>query len=202
MIKTQSDRFREYYYGNKGTKYKSFEFRINNSHQEYDIYWGDPNVIFDEKTRMNGSPLAVRIMPTRLNAPNPRIFIHEKLTQEHNDIFELVVAHEIGHLWLDDVVGLSRPTAEFYINNQQAEIWADYFAYSFFKKYRSMESLEEFGYVLKEAGNLQSQLYNSDPDRIEQATNERIADLHELEKGIEKDLKDNNQIIIMIRISI
>jgi hypothetical protein len=82
MNQSHADIFRDYYYSNKGTQFRAFEININSFQEKYDIYWGDPEVIFDEKARKNSCPLAVRIMPTRLNAPNPRIFIHEELTQE------------------------------------------------------------------------------------------------------------------------
>ncbi len=199
MNQSHAKIFRDYYYTNKGRLYKSFEININSFQHSYDIYWGDPEIIFDDKTRKISSPLAVRIMPTRMNAPNPRVFIHEELTQEHGNVFELVVAHEVGHLWLDDIVGLTRPTAEFYVDEHRAEVWADYFAYSYFCKYRDLNNLDDFLNIMKEAGRVQSQLYHREPGEILRVMDEKITDLKNLNQSILDDLAAQNPVISQIR---
>lgn len=198
MNQSHADIFRDYYYTNKGRLYKSFEININSFQHSYDIYWGDPEIIFDDKTRKNSSPLAVRIMPTRMNAPNPRVFIHEELTQEHGDVFDLVVAHEIGHLWLDDVVGLTRPTAEFYVDEHRAEVWADYFAYCYFREYRELNDLDDFCSIMKEAGMIQSKLYHRDSGEIIQGMDEKITEFEELNQSIKDGLAAKNPVINQI----
>jgi Zn-dependent protease with chaperone function len=118
--------FKDYYLSNRGKKYKSFSIAINRYHYKYDIYWGDPNIIFDKATINVLLPLAVTVIPHRFNYPNPRIFLHEKL-EVKNDAFEVVVAHEIGHLWLHDIIGINNPSTTNCMNESDSEKWADYF---------------------------------------------------------------------------
>ena len=195
MKKSHDDIFKEYYTSNKGKLFKPLELDINGYHYSYDIYWGNPEIIFDENTRKNGAPLAVKIMPTRLNAPNPRIFVHEGLTQEYGDVFDLVVAHEIGHLFLDDVVGLTRPSALYYVDVNQAEAWADYFAYCFFREYRDMDKIDDFYSILKDVGKIQIQLYNREHL---QGMDEKISDLKNLNQSIQENLESKNPVVIQI----
>ena len=198
MNQSHADIFRDYYYTNKGRLYKSFDININSFQQEYDIYWGDPEIIFDDKTRKNSSPLAVKIMPTRVNAPNPRIFIHEGLTQEHGNVFELVVTHEIGHLWLDDVVGLTRPSAKFYVDPIRAEAWADYFAYTYFRKYRDLNDLDVFCSIMRETGRVQSLLYHREPAVTLKGMDEKISELKNLNQSIKDGLAVKNPVFSQI----
>jgi hypothetical protein len=157
------DSFRDYYLNNKGILFKSFEINISDFHYRYDIYWGDPNVIFDARALAEDFPLAVTTIPHRYNHPNPRIFLHEKLEKKHNSVFELVIAHEIGHLWLHDIVGFNNLSTSSFMNERESEIWADYFSYSYFAKHRHISSLDGFAKILKEASDFQLQIYDLDP---------------------------------------
>lgn len=162
---SQKDLFKDYYFNNKGTIYKSFEIKINSFNYNYDIYWGDPNIIFDKKNLRETFPLAVTTIPHRNNYPNPRIYLHEKLEKKYNDIFEMVIAHEIGHLWLHDVVGFNNPSTNYFMEEKESEIWADFFSYCFFVKYRKIDNLDKFNKILEKANNLQIEIYNLKPEQ-------------------------------------
>lgn len=177
--------FKEYYFNNEGTLFKSFEISINTFNYSYSIYWGDPDIIFDGKTLRETYPLAVTIIPQRNNYPNPRIYLHEKLETKYNNAFEVVVAHEIGHLWLHDIVGINNPSTSNYMSEKESEIWADYFAFSYFVKYRNINCLEDFSKVLEEASRLQVEIYNLDPGQhMESTFINRMNDLKLLEENI------------------
>jgi Zn-dependent peptidase ImmA (M78 family) len=108
------------------------------------------------------------------------------------------VAHEIGHLWLDDVVGLTRPTAEFYVDELRAEAWADYFAYNFFRKYRALTDINDFYSILRESGIIQSQLYHREPTEISKGMEEKIDELKNLNQAILNGLAAQNPVLIQI----
>ena len=163
MDNERKELFRDYYLNNKGILFKSFQINIRNFRYRYDIYWGDPSVIFDAKALAEDFPLAVTTISHRYHDPNPRIFLHEKLDQKHNNVFELVIAHEIGHLWLHDIVGFNNPSTNSFMNESESEIWADYFSYSYFVKYRHTTCLDGFTKILKDASSLQLKIYDLDP---------------------------------------
>lgn len=188
-------------FNNKGIFFKSFEININNFHSSYDIYWGDPIEIFDKKTLKETFPLAVTVIPHRNNYQNPRIFLHDKLEKKYNNAFEMIIAHEIGHLWLHDVVGFNHPMTRNFMNEYDSEIWADYFAYSFFAKYRNINSLEKFNKIIKKASNLQIQIYNLDPKQhMENVNKKKIENLKILDDKVKMELKNRNlKMIQMIK---
>ncbi len=195
-----NDLFKDYYFNNKGTLFKSFEMNINNFHSSYDIYWGDPNIIFDERTLIETFSLAVTIISNRYNYPNPRIFLHEKLEKKNKNVFEMVIAHEIGHLWLHDIVGFNNPSTSTFMKENESEKWADYFSYSFFVKYRNINCLENFIKILEEAGNLQIKIYNLDPNQHKEFTfTGKIESLKLFEEKINFEFKDGNPTIIQMK---
>jgi hypothetical protein len=193
------DLFSDYYFNNKGTLYKSFEISINNFHGSYDIYWGDPNVIFDKRSLKEKFPLAVTTIPHRYNYPNPRIFLHEKLENMFNNIFEVVIAHEIGHIWLHDIIGFNNPSTNNVMKENESEIWADYFSYSYFIKYRNINCLVNFIKILEETSNFQIKLYNLSPEQhMEFTFTRKIESLKLLEENINYGFKVGNQITIQM----
>jgi hypothetical protein len=190
---SHKDIFKDYYFNNKGILFKTFEININTFHYNYDIYWGDPNIIFDKKTLTETFPLAVTIMPHRYNYPNSRIFLHEKLGKDNNNVFELVIMHEIGHLWLHDIIGFNNPSSNNTMRENESELWADYFACNFFLKYRNTNNIEEIYKIFKDANNLQNKIYNLEPNKNMKYTNTKIENLKLLEKEC---LESKNEIII------
>jgi hypothetical protein len=195
---TYKDLFKDYYFKNKGTLFKSFEISINNFHYSYDIYWGDPNIIFDEITLKNTFPLAVTIIPHRYNYPNSRIFLHEKLETKYKNVFEMVIAHEIGHLWLHDIVGFNNPHTSSYMSENDSEIWADYFSYCFFVKYKFINCLEDFNKILEEAHDLQTKLYDIYPQQKKELFYNRIEKIQLLDKKINSIENNNTEINRMV----
>jgi len=157
--------FKEYYFNNKGIIYKSFAIKINDYQYNYDIYWGDPNIIFDKETQIENLPLAVTIIPHRKYYPNARIYLHKEI-EEKNKAFEVVVAHEIGHLWLHDIVGFNNPYTNNIMNEYESEKWADYFSYCFFKKYRNVDNIESFIIKLEEVNKIQIKIYDLKNEKI------------------------------------
>ncbi len=195
-----NDLFKDYYFNNKGIVFKSFEININNFHSRYDIYWGDPNIIFDERTLIKTFPLAVTTIPHRYNYPNPRIFLHEKLEKKYNNVFELVITHEIGHLWLHDIVGFNNPSTSNIMKENESEIWADYFSYSFFVKYRNITCFENFIKILEEASNLQIKIYDLDPKQhMEFTFTRKIENLKLKEKKINFEYENGNPTVIQMK---
>jgi hypothetical protein len=194
---SHKDLFKDYYLNNKGKLFKSFEISINKFHYSYDIYWGDPDIIFNKEVSIESFPLAVAIMPHRYNYPNSRIFLHDKLEKKYNNVFETVIAHEIGHLWLHDIIGFNNPSTDTFMNESESEIWADYFAYSFCKKYRNINCIESFGKILWEIGNFQMELYNLDFNRYMDIVYTKKLEILEVAEGdINYGLKNGNKIII------
>jgi hypothetical protein len=197
---SHEDLFREYYHGNSGRLYKSFQLEIGNHKYKYDIYWGDPKVIFDSRSIADKYPLAVTAIPHRYPSPNPRVFLHEELEEKYGNAFEFVVTHEIGHLWLHDIIGFNNPSTENLMNESDSEIWADYFAYSFFLKYRQTAGLDAFEKVLKEASDIQLKMYKLDPERhIEFTFIRKLDNLKRHKEGIELQCEKGNQIYIHMK---
>ena len=197
---SHKDLLKDYYFNNKGTLFKSFEININNVHYSYDIYWGDPNIIFDKIALRETFPLAVNYIPQRKNYPNSRIFLHEKLEKKYNNVFEMVIAHEIGHLWLHDVVGVNHLMTSNFMKENETEIWADYFSYSFFVKYRNINCFENFIKILEEASNLQIKIYNLDPNQhVEFTFTRKAKKLKSFEEKLNFEFKDGNSIIIQMK---
>ncbi len=192
--------FRDYYFHNKGTLFRSFEITINDFHYSYDIYWGDPNVIFAPRALAQEFPLAVTTIPRRYHYPNPRIFLHDKLERKYDRVFELVIAHEIGHLWLHDIVGFNNPATSDRMSEEDSEVWADYFSYSFFVSYRGVYSLDDFAPVLEGASNLQLQIYDLDPQVHRELTfTKKMEKLTLQAKSIEVECNRGNQVAIHMK---
>jgi hypothetical protein len=160
---SHQDLFKTYYSCNKGTLFRHFEIAIGDFHYRYDIYWGDPSVIFDLVALEKKFPLAVTTIPQIAHYPDTRIYLHERLERKHVRVFELVIAHEIGHLWLHDIVGVNNRLTDSRMSESEAEVWADYFSYCYFVKYRNLSCPDDFALILKEASNLQMALYDLDP---------------------------------------
>ena len=154
------ERLIDYQRNNSGRFYHSFQIVIGQHHYEYDIYWGDPTVIFDQMTLVNTSPLAVTLMPHRVGLPDTRIYLHEDLSPMDVPVFEMVVSHEIGHLWHHDIVGINNPSTPQTMNERDTERWCDYFAYCFFRKFRHIENVDEFSLIMKQASLVQIELYS------------------------------------------
>ncbi len=193
-----NDLFKEYYSTNKGIIFKSFEININSSHYSYDIYWGDPNIIFDEKILEKTFPLAVTTIPHRYNYPRPRIYLHEKLEKKYTNVFELVISHEIGHLWLHDIVGFNNPSTCNFMDEKESEIWADHFSFSFFVKYRNT-LIGDFIRILEEAGNLQIKIYGLDPEQYtESIFTKKIKNFKVDEAKIDFQFRNGNPVIIQM----
>ena len=191
--------FKDYYFNKKGTFLKSFEIKIGNFHSGYDIYWGDPIAIFEKKTLKESFPLAVTVIPHRNIVQNPRIFLHEKIEAKYKKSFEMIVAHEIGHIWLHDVVGFNHPMTGNFITEYKSEIWADYFAYSFFVRYRNIICLEKFNKIIEEVINLQIQIYNLDPKQhLEYVDNKRIENLKVLDDNVKMEIKNRKPKMIQM----
>ena len=194
-----NDLFKDYYFNNKGTFLKSFEIEINSFHVSYDIYWGDPIVIFDKKTLKESFPLAVTVIPQRNIVQNPRIFLHEKVEEKYGKSFEMIVAHEIGHIWLHDIVGFNHPMTGNSMTEYESDIWADYFTYSYFIRYRNITCLEKFKKIIKDVINLQMQIFNLDPKQhMEYAYNERIKNLKGLDDDVKMKIKNRKQKIMQM----
>jgi len=199
--------FKDYYFSNKGILYKTFETNINKCHYIYDIYWGEPEIIFEGGNGKNNYSLAVSIIPQRKNYPNSRIYLHKKLGLNNKNIFEVVVAHEIGHLFLHDVIGINHQMTNSYMKESETEIWADYFAYSFFKKFREINAIEEFYSIMKETSDFQMQLYNLDVTEYKESTYyNKIKNVKLLDDKINMEMTNPysvlNQIINAIEITL
>lgn len=175
---SHQDLFRAYYSCNKGTLFRHFEIAIGDFHYRYDIYWGDPSVIFDSVALETKFPLAVTTIPQRAHYPDTRIYLHEGLQRKHTRVFELVIAHEIGHLWLHDIVGVNNRLTSTWLSESESEVWADYFSYCYFVKYKNLSCLDDFALTLKETSNLQMALYDLDPkSHVELTFTKKMASL-------------------------
>ena len=191
------DRFKEFYLNNEGKIYKSIELCIGNRRYSYDIRWGDPKTIFDPRSLQKDFPLAVTVIPHRKGYPNPCIFLHEMLDEKYGSTFEMIVAHELGHLWLHDVVGFNNPNTTTTMDESQSEHWADYFSYCFFRKYRNSTCLDDFTKVLAAAARLQIQFYGLDSVRASAPIfNRRVKDLELFDKCLQAQLSDQEPISI------
>lgn len=200
MAENGSVNFKNYYFSNMGKLYKAFEINVNNHNFHYDIYWGDPDIIFDVRDSADMHPLAVTIIPQRKNYPNSRIFIHEKLGLEFKNEFEIVLAHEIGHLWLHDVVGVNHQMTNTYMKESETEVWADYFAFRVMDKYREMNS---FYYNFEKISALQIQFYDiADSIKIKNEYVKKAEDLKKLAEDMITGLKSKNQLMIHMNIAI
>jgi len=123
------EQFRDYFVNNKGTLYKKLYIHMGTRSYMCDIYWGDPKIIFYVDSVKDNLPLAMTVLSKIAGTYNPRIYLHDKLELKYNSIFEMVVLHEIGHLWLIDIIGIGNQ-----LTPNESEVWADYFAYRFFVK--------------------------------------------------------------------
>jgi len=150
--------FKEYYLNNKGKLFKHFEIIINKSEKPFDIYWGDPDIIF-EKSLDVPYPLAFIKFPQWAHEPNTRIYLHEKIDLKYSTALEYILAHEIGHFCLFDIFGINHPKGNDFLNVMETEIWADYFAYLYFIKFGNINNLEQLENILLEVDNLQNILY-------------------------------------------
>ena len=186
--------FNDYYKNNNGILYKTFEINIKNTQKTIDIYWGDPNIIFDNHTYLSCSPLAFIKFPRYKNDPDTRIYLHEKVDKKYTIAFEFILAHEIGHFCLFDIFGINHPSGHISLNKYYTEVWADFFAYKYFKKYRNINNLEQFEKVLMEVDNLQNIIYSTTPDvHNEHSFAYKIKDLHVLQESIQIDCNNNAQ---------
>lgn len=76
-VSSHHERFKKFYFEKEGKLYRSIELRIGDYTYNYDIRWGDPNIIFDPQSKKNTWPLAVTIIPHRYGYPVPGVFLHE-----------------------------------------------------------------------------------------------------------------------------
>jgi len=183
--------FDEYYRNNKGIFYKSFETNINNIHNIYDIYWGNPEFIFYNQD-IKDQPLALTQFSRWMHDPNTRIYLHEKIEKKYNNAFDFILTHEIGHIWLRDVLGINHPRGHVFIDN--TESWADYFAYIFFQRYRNITNLEQFKNILLDCDNLCKNIYSISHDTPEKFSFvDRIQGLVNLTERIQNEITTNTQ---------
>jgi len=190
--------FNDYYINNNGTLYKEFEININNSRKIFDIYWGDPNIIFD-KNECLPYPLAFIKFPKYVHEPNTRIYLHEKIDKKYTTAFEFILAHEIGHFCLFDIFGINHPRGNIFLDERNTEIWADFFAYKYFIKYRNINNLENFEKILIEVDNLQNIIYGITPDVCnEYSFTNKIKDLKLLIDKIKIDCNNGEQNILLM----
>lgn len=197
---THEAAFRDYYLSNKGRLFRSFEIRIGDHRYHYDIYWGDPNIVFSPQVRKDTFPLAVTTIPRRMGYPDPRIFLHDMLNEKHGAVFETVVAHEIGHLWLHDVVGINHPRTASRMEETEAEHWADHFSYCFFRKYRDLTAPEGFAGLLIDAAELQARFYGIDQKEAESlGLKERPKDFVKFEKLLAVQLDSQDPMCVQMR---
>jgi len=153
-IKHGKEIFNEYWSNNEGTFYKKIDFYMGKRHFVYDIYWADPKVIFYDFDLMKQLPLAKTVIPVNTNHPYPRIFLHNNLTRRYKNIFEYVIMHEIGHLWLFEGLGIRKEFA-----GNELEAFADLFSCLFFMKYRNIEDIDQFNVILNNTTDLQAKFY-------------------------------------------
>lgn len=191
------DLFKEYFFQNKGQFYKSFKIIIRNHQYNYDIYWGDPKIIFLQKSLSKKYPLAVTVIPHRNNYPKPRIFLHKDIKIENKYVFELIITHEIGHLWLHDILGYNNPSTEYLMEESESEIWADFFSYNFFKIFRNIKNIKNYLKLLKGASKVQMDLYNLNPKKyIEDTFNVKMKNLILLQDKVSNETRKENLLII------
>jgi len=191
--------FRDYYTKNMGEFYKSFQISINDYRYNYDIYWGEPDAIFDARDIKEKLPLAVTIISRRKSDPNNRIYLHKEIDAKSR-IFEMIVVHEIGHLWLHDIVGFNNPTTNSVMDEVESESWADYFSYCFLVRHRKGMDLKGFLNILLEATEVQRKLYRNDERvEIEDKFSQRISAFEIFENRINDQLKNQIDFIIQMK---
>jgi hypothetical protein len=104
-----------------------------------------------------------------------------------------VITHEIGHLWLHDVVGFNNPSTDYIMNENESEIWADYFSYNYLVKHRRISNFEGFAKILNKASSLQREIYGLDPKRhMENLSIKKAEDLGERIEEIEHEYGKGN----------
>ena len=74
----------------------------------------------------------------------------------------MIVSHEIGHMWLNDIVGLTRQKSNFMIDAFEAEVYADFFSFRFFLMYRGIRTLNQFSAIIDEASACIRNVYELD----------------------------------------
>ena len=155
--------FYEYYKNNGGILFKKYEIYINNTTSIFDVYWGDPNIIFNQFSN-EPYPLAFIKFPKWKHEPNTRIYLHKNIEINNEVAFEFILAHEIGHFCLFDIFGINHPKGNIFLDVHDTEIWADYFAFLYFIKYRNINNLEQLKISLLEVDNLRNNIYNIIPN--------------------------------------
>ena len=184
--------FEEYYKNSKGTFYKQYEIIVNNTKKFFDIYWGDPNIIFGKSIDVP-YPLAFIKFPQWASEPDTRIYLHDKIEIKYNTAFEYILSHEIGHFCLFDIFGINHPKGNIFLNVNDTEVWADYFAYLYFKKYRNINNIEQLNNILLEVDNLQNLLYNiPSADLNKYSHTNKMKYLNEFSNKIETDINNKN----------
>ena len=141
--------------------YKTVTLEINDWKRSYTVYWGEPEDIFNEKDIERIHPLAITIIPKRLNLPDTHISLHNRLKDFPGLGFEFVIAHELGHIWLHDVLGFNFNINSPSIGEFDSEVYADFFAYSFFKNYRGIKTVTDLKPIFDEIFNIQTQTYTN-----------------------------------------
>jgi predicted SprT family Zn-dependent metalloprotease len=190
--------FNDYYKNNNGKLFKIFKININNNPLIFDIYWGDPDIIFDKLTLVP-YPLAFIKFPKWKNDPNTRIYLHEKVDINYATAFEFILAHEIGHFCLFDIFGINHPKGNVFLDEYTTEVWADFFAYKYFMKYRNINNFEQFEKILIEVDNLQNFIYNITPDVCkEYSFTNKIKDLQLLKEKIQTGYNNGDQNILLM----
>ena len=179
---TRIKMFNEFYENDSGILYRNFNVAVSGRHFAYGIYWAAPEIVFNEDI-IRMMPLAITV----IKHPKHKIFLHEKLKPEHKDIFEYVVAHEVGHLWLYDIINIRQ---EF--SGDELEIWADYFAYSFLVKYRRLSGLEQFDNILNDTLRLQGKIYNVDSALFNDIFHRKMEDVKSLIGTIEAERRNGD----------
>ena len=151
--------FNNYHKNNEGMLYRHYDIAINNTSRPFDVYWGNPDIIFGKSLEVP-YPLAFIQFPKWASEPDTRIYLHEKIELKYSTAFEYILAHEIGHFCLFNIFGINHQKGNVFINVLETEVWADYFAYLYFNKYRKIHTIEQLECVLSEIDNLQKILYN------------------------------------------
>jgi len=190
--------FNDYYLNNKGILFKQYNIEINKTFKLFDVYWGDPNIIFSKSSDVP-YPLAFIKFPKWAHEPETRIYLHEKIEIKYNKAFEYILAHEIGHFCLFDIFGINHPRGNIFLNVNDTEVWADYFAYLYFKKYRNYVNIEEVKNIFFEIDDLQNILYNI-PSNIfhKHSFLNKIEVIIDFYNKIENAKKNNEQNILLM----
>jgi len=192
--------FKDYYKGNKGTFYRHYEITVNNKSRPFDVYFGDPDIIFG-KSIDSPYPLAFIKFPKWASEPDTRIYLHEKMKSIYPTAFEYILAHEIGHFCLFDIFGINHPKGFASLNEFRTEVWADYFAYLYFSKYRNIRIIGELENVLSEIDNLQCYLYNiPSSDFCKYSYINKMKYLEEFYAGLKIDNNDHENTHLMLNV--